>query len=353
MLKENLIMDIITDLVDKIGVENTNKVKEELELKLNNVEFVKKETSLVLNQNETAMIVRKFIACKQLQGLTQRTLKAYLTELANFFKKIKKNVKDISSDDIRFFLADARKTANNITVDNKRRYLNSFFEWAETEEIINKNPVKKIDKIKAPKKVKESFTDVEIEMMRNELQNKKYYDFDEYANLRKLRNIAIFELLLSSGMRVAELVSVNRYQVSNDESEITILGKGNKERKVYLNAKANIAINNYLNARKDKLDCLFVGYGNKGLARTYKSKESLNRIDISSVEGMIRNLGKRLNIEAYPHKFRRTVATMAVKKGMPIEQVQKILGHATLNTTQIYVNVDENQVKMSHERLFN
>lgn len=276
-----------------------------------------------------------------------------MIELAKFFEYIKKDTRDITADDVRIYLAYCKKTCNDVTADNKRRYINSYFEWCFNEEIIPRNPVIKVDKIKSIKKVKEAFTDMEIEKMRAYLtSNQRKFNINgkDIGNIIKLRNIAIFEMLLSTGVRCAELISIDRKQVENGQNEIIILGKGKKERVVYLNAKTIISIQNYLKARKDDNPALFISYFSEGISK----KEGLvGRLTIAGVEIFIRKTGKQCNIEAYPHKFRRTSATMLVSKGMPIEQVQKMLGHATLNTTQIYVNVSENDVKNSHSKYMN
>lgn len=347
MTKEKLIDNIILAFVDILGIENSNKVKDILTLEMRNVRIEEQETALVPKSDERAYIIQKFIACKKLAGCTERTLKAYLMEYYNFFKVINKNIEDVNVDDIRYYLAISRRNGvTEATVDNRRRYLNTFFDWCLSEELITKNPVKKVEKVRIVKKEKEAFNDIEIEKMRSYLNNDRGYlgtsNIGHETEVR-LRDIAIFETLLSTGMRVCELVSINREQVENDADEFVILGKGKKERKVYLNARAKISIQNYLKHRKDTDECLFLSYDNF-------SKSEPRRMSIAGVETMIRNCGKHCGTEAYPHKFRRTSATIAVRKGMPIEQVQKMLGHASLNTTQIYVKVSDDEVKRSHEK---
>lgn len=339
--KEELIFNISNKLLTILNVQ-----KEILILEMQNIEIKYKEQALTVDKNETSQAIKKFIACKKLAGLTDRTLKAYLSELANFFKAINKSYEIITTDDIRFYLAMSRKNNKEISIDNKRRYLNTFFDWCFSEELIPKNPVKKINKIKTKKQVKEAFTDIEIEKMRSILVYEKIYGPKKYRAETRLRNIAIFETLLSTGVRVMELISIKKEQVDKGQDTVVILGKGKKERPIYLNARAIVAIKNYLKTRKDNNEYLFISHP---LAKLNK-KEEISRCTQSCVEGMVRELGKRIDIEAYPHKFRRTAATNAVKKGMPIEQVQKMLGHATLNTTQIYVNISDMDVKNSHRK---
>ena len=347
MTKENLINNITVNLINVFGTDITNKVREILILEMRNLDIQEKETSLVVSGDETSQTIKKFIACKKLAGLTDRSLKAYLSELAMFFKNINKSYENITTDDIRVYLAMSRKNNNEISIDNKRRYLNSFFDWCFNEELIERNPVKKINKVKSKKQIKESFSDIEIEKMRSVLNYEKIYAPKKYQKETRLRNIAIFETLLSTGARVTELISIKRNQVDKGQDSLIILGKGKKERPVYLNARAIIAIKNYLKERKDVNEYLFVSHP---ITHLSNQKEEISNCTQSCIECMVRKLGKRVNIEAYPHKFRRTAATNAVRKGMPIEQVQKMLGHATLNTTQIYVNVSDVDVKISHDK---
>ena len=348
-MKEGIITNIISNLIDKIGVENCKIVREILYSELYDFEIIKTKNELIVYEDEIGNILKKFLAIKKLQGCTDRTIKAYYSELIYFFNSINKNVDDITTDDIRVYLAKNKKSCSNTTLDNKRRYLNTFFEWCLDEEIVKKSPLRRMEKIKSIKKVKEAFTEIEIEKMRNQLIFRKerivLNQSEYYKEIKKLRNIAIFETLLSTGVRVAELVSIDTDDVNLETGEIVVLGKGNKERIVYLNARAKIALFNYINKRKDNLECLFISCN--------PQTGEFSRLDISGVELMIRKLGKDLEIDAYPHKFRRTTATSAANKGMPIEQVQKMLGHASLNTTQIYVNVQTKAVKDSHEKYFN
>ena len=345
--KEDFITEVSSKLIEIIGAEETNKVKELLILELRNIKLEHEETGLVVATDVRSSIITKFIACKKLAGCTDRTLKAYLEEYSKFFKIIDKNIEEITTDDIRYYLAISRKNgAKEITIDNYRRYLNSLFEWCQNEDIIVKNPVKKISKIRAEKNKRVAFTDIEIEKMRSQLANGKTYTArmgKEYEKELRLRNIAIFETLLSTGCRVGGIANMNRYQVENGEDELIVLEKGKKERTVYLNAKAKVAIDNYLKVRKDNQEALFTSLN-------VLTENEIHRISIAGIECMIRSVGKRCGVEAYPHKFRRTAATLAARKGMPIEQIQRMLGHATLNTTQIYVNVSDNDVKISHEK---
>lgn len=345
--KEELIDNIVNKLLNIYDVNFVNQIKEIIIIEMNNVDVKFKEKALTVAGDETSQVIKKFIACKKLAGLTDRSLKAYLNELAMFFKFLNKSYTSVTTDDIRVYLAVSRENNNEVSIDNKRRYLNSFFDWCFNEELIERNPVKKINKIKSTKQIKEAFSDIEIEKMRSVLSFEKIYAPKKYQKETRLRNIAIFETLLSTGTRVTELISIKREQVEKGQDSLIILGKGKKERPVYLNARAIMAIKNYLKERKDNNEYLFVSHPVRYLNN---NNDEISNCTQAGIECMIRKLGKRVEIEAYPHKFRRTAATNAVRKGMPIEQVQKMLGHATLNTTQIYVNVSDADVKISHDK---
>lgn len=213
-----------------------------------------------------------------------------------------------------------------VTIDNIRRTLSSFFAWLENEDYIVKSPVRRIHKVKATKKVKETFTDENLEKLRDTCSN--------------VRDLAILELLISTGMRVGELTRLNIADMNFGERSCIVLGKGNSEREVYFSAKSKMYIKKYLETRTDNNEALFVS-----LIKPY------NRLGISGIEIAIRNLGREANInKVHPHKFRRTMATMAIDKGMPVEQVQKLLGHIKIDTTMEYAMVSQNNVKNSHRK---
>ena len=211
-------------------------------------------------------------------------------------------------------------------MDNVRRILSSFFSWLEEENLILKSPVRRIHKVKTGKTVKETYTDEALEIMRDHCEN--------------TRDLAIIDLLSSTGMRVGELVKLNREDINFQERECIVFGKGDKERKVYFDARTKIHLQRYLDSRRDTDPALFV---------TLQAPH--NRLMISGVEIRLRELGRRLGIpKVHPHKFRRTLATMAIDKGMPIEQVQQLLGHQSVDTTLQYAMVNQNNVKISHHR---
>lgn len=269
-----------------------------------------------------------FLSAKDIEGCSKRTIKYYKDIIEKFLNNIGKSIKEITTDDIRLYLAYYKENSNcnTVTMDNLRRVFSSFFAWLENEDYIIKSPVRRIHKVKTAVTVKETFSDENIEKMRDKCSN--------------IRELAIIELLLSTGMRVGELVNLNIEDLNIEDRSCVVLGKGNKQREVYFDARTKIHLKQYLSTRSDNNRALFVSK-----IRPY------NRITISTIETLIRQLGKELNIKkAHPHKFRRTMATMAIDKGMPIEQVQKLLGHTKIDTTMHYAMVNQANVKFSHRK---
>lgn len=269
-----------------------------------------------------------FIAAKKVEGCSERTLRYYRLGLLKLFSSIEKHVTHMTTDDLRQYLADYLKMTgcSKANLDNVRRILSSFFAWLEDEDYIMKSPVRRIHKIRTAKTVKETYTDESLEMMRDQCEC--------------LRDLAIIDLLASTGMRVGELVHLNIADIDFENRECIVFGKGSKERPVYFDARTKIHLKNYLLSREDENPALFVS-----LLKPY------DRLKISGVEIRMRKLGKKLAIpKVHPHKFRRTLATKAIDKGMPIEQVQKLLGHTNIETTMTYAMVDQNNVKQSHQR---
>ena len=280
------------------------------------------------NQIDNKEMLNAFISAKRVEGCSDRTLKYYLSTINNMHKGIKKPVKRITTDDLRQYLAEYQKNgcASKVSMDNIRRILSSFFSWMEDENFILKSPVRRIHKLKIGKVVKETYTDESIEILR---------DYCESP-----RDLAIIDLLSSTGMRVGELVRLNREDIDFINRECVVFGKGDKERPVYFDAKTKLHLQKYLRNRTDNNPALFVS-----LLKPYK------RLQISGVEIRLRQLGRRLNIlKVHPHKFRRTLATRAIDKGMPIEQVQQLLGHQKIDTTLQYAMVSQNNVKNSHRK---
>ena len=273
-------------------------------------------------------LLQLFITAKQVEGCSAKTIRYYQRTIENLFHHIKRSVTQLTTDDLRSYLANyqSEKDCSKANLDNIRRILSSFFAWLEQEEYIIKNPIRRIKKIKTEQTVKETYTDEHLEIMRD--------------NCKSLRDLAIIDILASTGMRVGELVKLNIEDIDFEGRECVVFGKGDKERKVYFDARTKIHLHNYLKTRDDDNSALFVS-----LLKPHK------RLQISGVEIMLRELGKKLNItKVHPHKFRRTLATKAIDKGMPIEQVQQLLGHQKIDTTLQYAMVSQNNVKISHRK---
>ena len=281
-------------------------------------------------QKNNEEILNKFISSKEIEGCSVRTLKYYKDNITKMLDTVNLPINEITTETLRNYLSNYKNnsTAGMVTIDNIRRTLSSFFAWLENEDYIVKSPVRRIHKVKATKKVKETLTDENLEKLRDTCSN--------------VRDLAILELLISTGMRVGELTRLNIADMNFQERSCIVLGKGNSEREVYFSAKSKMYIKKYLEMRTDNNEALFVS-----LIKPY------NRLGISGIEILIRNLGKEANInKVHPHKFRRTMATMAIDKGMPIEQVQKLLGHIKIDTTMEYAMVNQSNVKNSHRKYF-
>ena len=269
-----------------------------------------------------------FISAKRVEGCSEKSIKYYKSTIENMLSSLDKSVKHITTEDLREYLADyhKRSSCSKVTVDNIRRILSTFFSWLEDENYIIKSPVRRIHKIRVGKSVKETYTDENLEIMRD--------------NCGELRDLAIIDLLNSTGIRVGELVKLNIGDIDFNERECIVEGKGSKQRRVYFDARTKIHLQSYLNSRVDDNLALFVS-----LIKPY------NRLNISGVEIRMRALGRRLNInKVHPHKFRRTLATRAIDKGMPIEQVQQLLGHQKIDATLEYAMVNQNNVKIAHRK---
>ena len=269
-----------------------------------------------------------FLAAKQIEGCSARTIQYYKVTVEHMIRRIPLEIRKITTDDIREYLAEYQKmnSCGKVTVDNVRRNLSSFFSWLEEEDYILKSPMRRIHKIKTKQAVKEVISDEMIEQLRDHCKCK--------------RDLAMIDLLYSTGIRVGELVGLNRTDINFEERECVVYGKGDKERRVYFDAKSKLHLQDYLKERVDDNPALFVT-----LDAPYE------RLKISGVEIRVRELGRKLNMDKiHPHKFRRTMATRAIDKGMPIEQVQKILGHSQIDTTMQYAIVNQNNVKSAHRK---
>lgn len=305
-------------------------LSQELFIILSDYEIAVRETAVsVRNEDKNKYFLQKFIIGKAVKGCTERTLELYKKEIWKILEKIGKPADEIQTDDIRLYLAlrQRRDKITNVTADNELRYLRSFFGYLTMEELIEKNPVCKIDKIKSERVKKKAFTELEVEKIRSACKNNW--------------ETAVVEVLLSTGCRVTELVNIKIADIEGDK--IIVQGKGNKERFAYLNAKAIIAITRYLEDRKDNNPYLFPGgfFGKpqSNYSEWYKYQERVDterHCDIGTIQAKVRGMGKRAGVSnVHPHRFRRTCATFALRRGMPIEQVSQMLGHESINTTQI------------------
>ena len=293
---------------------------------LGNVEINTKSIEICEYTNDE--LIKKFISAKEIEGCSKRTTKYYESTLLKMNSKMDKGITHMTTDDLRSYLTDYQKVNNcsKASIDNVRRNLSSFFSWLEEENYILKSPMKRIHKIKTDKVIKETYSDETLELLRD--------------NCNCLRDLAIIDILASTGMRVGELVKLNINDIDFENRECVVFGKGSKERPVYFDARTKIHLKNYLNSRTDSNQALFVSLD-----------EPHNRLNISGVEIRLRQLGRKLGIsKVHPHKFRRTVATKAIDKGMPIEQVQSLLGHSQIDTTMHYAMVNQNNVKESHRK---
>ena len=322
---EILMNEIEQAMIPALNNEQLSQLRKVMEFTFRNICVTEKEQT---EQQVDDRIVEKFLAAKRVEGCSDKSIHYYHSTLNNALRKVGKDVKHITTDDLRTYLDEYQQTsgASRVTVDNIRRILSSFFSWLEDESYIIKSPVRRIHKVKTGKTVKETYSDEALERMR---------DYCDTA-----RDLAIIDILASTGMRVGELVKLNRNDIDFQNRECVVTGKGNKQRKVYFDARTKIHLQNYLSERADDNEALFVT-----LLSPY------NRLQISGVEIRLRQLGRELNIhKVHPHKFRRTLATMAIDKGMPIEQVQHLLGHQSLDTTLQYAMVNQANVKLSHRK---
>ncbi len=269
-----------------------------------------------------------FITSKRIEGCSEKTLAYYEATIEKMLDKVEKTACDIKTEDLREYLSyyQTEREAGKVTIDNIRRILSSFYSWLEDENYILKSPVRRIHKIKTTKVVKDTYSDEDLELMRDSCSSK--------------RDLAIIDLLASTGMRVGELVKLNKDDVDFNERECIVFGKGDKERVVYFDARTKLHLSEYLESRDDDSPALFISLNNP-----------VSRITINAVEARLRELGKSIGLKkVHPHKFRRTLATTAIDKGMPIEQVQTLLGHQKIDTTLQYAMVKLQNVKASHRK---
>lgn len=323
-MKRKVMNDIIQQMLPHLNNAQLKKLQEVLDYSLHNCEIIA-ETK---KEEDSQRLIDSFVYAKRIEGCSEKTLKYYRTTIDNMKTAISKEIRYIQTDDLRTYLTEYQKknNASKVTVDNIRRILSSFFSWLEDEDHILKSPVRRIHRVKTGTSVKETYTDEELEKMRD--------------NCTAIRDLAIIDMLASTGMRVGEMILLNKADINFNERECIVFGKGDKERVVYFDARTKIHLQNYIESRTDDVPALFVTL-----------KDPFERLKIGGIESRLRKIGKVLQIEkVHPHKFRRTLATMAIDKGMPIEQLQQLLGHKRIDTTLQYAMVKQSNVKQAHRK---
>ena len=327
-MKEKFIQEITSTMAEFLDIEQLATLNGVLLQVVSNYTITSDEESQHDSSASNLRLLEMFLSDKQVEGCSIKTAKYYEVTIKQLFKKMPKKVVNYTTDDIRAYLAvyQRKHKSSKVTIDNIRRIFSSFFSWLEEEDYIIKSPVRRIHKVKTGAQVKEVLSDENLETLRD--------------NCTNIRDLAIIDMLSSTGMRVGELVKLNREDVNFSERECIVFGKGNKERMVYFNARTKIHLQQYLASRKDRNKALFVSLAKPHL-----------RLGISGVECRLRKIGRNCKIaRVHPHKFRRTLATMAIDKGMPVEQVQKLLGHVKIDTTMHYAMVNQTNVKLSHRK---
>ena len=324
-MKENLIKDVLQEMLQYLNNVQSAKLQEVLHNTFTRYEVLESKQQ---DDNLKRNYLELFLAAKRIEGCSDKSLKYYKATIERMVNAISKSVNHIETDDIRNYLIkyQEQNKSSKVTIDNIRRILSSFFSWLEEEDYILKSPVRRIHKVRTGSNIKETYSDEVLELMRD--------------NCSELRYLAIIDMLASTGVSVGEMVLLNRTDVDFNERECIVFGKGNKARVVYFDARTKIHLQNYLKSRNDNNLALFVSL-----------KAPHDRLQIGGVEARLRRLGKLLGIhKVHPHKFRRTLATMAIDKGMPIEQLQQLLGHKKIDTTLQYAMVKQSNVKISHQR---
>lgn len=323
LMISQIVISIQNDMIGILDKAQMKQLSEVLTKHLSPLE----PSSAEYTHNKNSMLP-VFISAKRVEGCSEKSLRYYESTIRNMLENIDKPECQITSGDLRSYLDtyQRRGTVSKVTLDNVRRILSSFFAWLEDEDYIVKSPVRRIHKVKTGKTVKETYSDESLELMRDHCDN--------------TRDLAMIDLLCSTGIRVGELVKLNRSDVDFENRECLVFGKGNKQRKVYFDARTKIHLQRYLAERTDTNEALFISL-----------LKPFDRLQISGVEIRLRKIGRELSFhKVHPHKFRRTLATMAIDKGMPIEQVQQLLGHQSIDTTLQYAMVNQNNVKESHRK---
>ena len=325
-MKQQIIINVMQQMLPHLDNAQMQKLQKVLEIALFNCEITAQTEKKDIDDNPK--LIDAFVAAKRIEGCSEKTLKYYRITIETMVASIDKGIRHIQTEDLRSYLTDyqSKNQSSRVTIDNIRRILSSFFSWLEDEDYILKSPVRRIHKVKTATNIKETYTDEALEKMRD--------------NCTELRDLAMIDMLASTGMRVGEMVLLNRNDIDFNERECIVFGKGSKERVVYFDARTKIHLQNYLRSRKDDNPALFVSL-----------KSPYERLKIGGVEVRLREFGKQLGLQrVYPHKFRRTLATTAIDKGMPIEQLQQLLGHRKIDTTLQYAMVKQSNVKIAHRK---
>jgi site-specific recombinase xerD len=325
-MKQQIISEVMQQMLPHLDNAQMRQLQKVLEKALFGCEITaqigKKDT------DDNPKLIDTFVSAKRIEGCSKKTLKYYRTTIETMVASINKDIRHIQTEDLRSYLTDyqSKNQSSRVTIDNIRRILSSFFSWLEDEDYILKSPVRRIHKVKTATNIKETYTDEDLEKMRD--------------SCTELRDLAMIDMLASTGMRIGEMVLLNKADINFNERECVVFGKGDKERIVYFDARTKIHLQNYIDSRTDDNPALFV---------TLRSPHE--RIKIGGIESRLREMGKKLAIQkVHPHKFRRTLATMAIDKGMPIEQLQQLLGHKRIDTTLQYAMVKQSNVKLAHKK---
>ena len=328
-MNDEFVNDVLRDMLAYLDNGQAEQLRRVLKHNLSGYEIQQRTDSTTEDAStENMQLTDAFLSAKRIEGCSEKSLSYYRKTIETMSEKIGKGITHITTNDLRSYLTDyqTERKSSKVTIDNIRRILSSFFSWLEDEDYILKSPVRRIHKVKTAVTIKETYTDEALETMGDHCDS--------------LRDLALIDMLASTGMRVGELVLLNRDDINFEERECVVFGKGSKERMVYFDARTKIHLQNYLDQRTDSNNALFVSL-----------KAPYERLQIGGVESRLRELGKRLSLpRVHPHKFRRTLATMAIDKGMPVEQLQRLLGHQRIDTTLQYAMVKQSNVKIAHRK---
>lgn len=327
-IRTDLINDIVNSMQSQLDNNQLQDLKNSLYLKLNKYEIHERETSLSVIDTSSEMLLKQFIATKRLEGKAESTIKHYGFVCGRMIQDINKNICDITTFDLRFYLSSYKELRNisNVTLDGMRRCIKSFFTFLYTENLINTNPSAALHQVKCEKKIKHPFTDRDLEKLKRSCQNR--------------RDRALVEFLYSTGCRISEVISLNRDDINFDNNSIVVSGKGSKQRIVYMTDVCAMYLQEYLEERTDDNPCLFAT-----LIEPYR------RMQKTGLEARLHKIGNIAGVDnVHPHRYRRTLATNMLNRGANIQDVACILGHEDIRTTQIYCFIDQNNVMITHNK---